>query len=459
MRNLRFKDSIAINYIVTTALLIGIVFVAFFMAVNVVVPNHLNEEIKILTTQHLDAIEVKDCKVSFKSHDEWLEREHNTVGVSPVFIEFVGVNGELIDKSPNLKDSRLHFNPEAEECIFYDDELVEKRIRQAQTPIYNSDNEVIGYLLIAISREGVSDAIVILKNIMLITYPIVLIVLFFVARFIAGRNIAPINSIIETSNRITHQNLKERILLPVNKDELYTLSETINHLLDRLEGAVEREKNFTSYASHEFRTPLAVLKGTMEVLIRKPRTSEEYEKKIRYCIKKIDDLNTLVNQLLTITRRENEKIVLALESHSVSDLVNNSILNLLFEIEHKKIEVSISVGDYSVYTDGHIFSTILNNILCNAIKYSPENSRIEITATEENNKLCCEVRDYGSGITEGDMEHIFEKFYRSDAHSNASGMGLGLVIAKQCVELLKGELLISNHVDGGVVACMRIPLS
>ncbi|WP_321538772.1 histidine kinase dimerization/phospho-acceptor domain-containing protein [Flavobacterium piscinae] len=127
------------------------------------------------------------------------------------------------------------------------------------------------------------------------------------ARFFAGRSIKPVQTIIETSNQITKDNLKTRIPLPQNKDELFVLSENINSLLNRIENAVDREKQFTSDASHELRTPLAVIKGTMEVLIRKPRNEAEYKEKIRFCIDEIDRLNTMVDQLLLLARFENQK--------------------------------------------------------------------------------------------------------------------------------------------------------
>ena len=128
------------------------------------------------------------------------------------------------------------------------------------------------------------EIVLILKNILLISFPIILILLFLIARFFAGKSIQPIRTVIETSNKITKDNLQTRIPLPQNKDELYILSQNINNLLDRIENAIEREKQFTSDASHELRTPLAVIKGTMEVLIRKPRNQQEYEDKIQFCI-------------------------------------------------------------------------------------------------------------------------------------------------------------------------------
>ena len=120
--------------------------------------------------------------------------------------------------------------------------------------------------------------------------------LIFNRSFFAGRSIKPVTNIIKTSSQITKDNLTTRIELPNNKDELFTLSKTINDLLERMEEAVEREKQFTSDASHELRTPLAVIKGTLEVLVRKPREKQEYEEKlVSVSTKSIDSIHLLTS--------------------------------------------------------------------------------------------------------------------------------------------------------------------
>jgi len=156
---------------------------------------------------------------------------------------------------------------------------------------------------------SLQDATMVLHNLlktMVILYPLILLLLFIIARIIAGKSIKPISAIIKTSNIITKDNLKSRIQLPQNQDELYILSQTINSLLDRIENTIEREKQFTSDASHELRTPLTVIKGTLEVLIRKPRQHEEYIEKINFCISEVNRLNHLVDQLLLLARFENQ---------------------------------------------------------------------------------------------------------------------------------------------------------
>src|SRR5690606_17169442 len=123
--------------------------------------------------------------------------------------------------------------------------LKEINIRQVQFPIFH-DEALIGYVVIAMSLQDAKAVVTNLSEILFIGYFLILIVLYFITRFIVGRSIKPISSIIETTSLISKDNLSTRIPLPQNKDELYKLSQTINNLLDRIESAIEREKQFTS---------------------------------------------------------------------------------------------------------------------------------------------------------------------------------------------------------------------
>jgi signal transduction histidine kinase len=461
MKNFSFRNRIALNYIITTALLIGIVFVTIFIVVEIGVSNHLNDDLQTEVDRHSQEVEVKNGTIALKRHKEWMEREHNTVGVDPVFIEFLDIDGNLIDKSPNLKESHLLYDLKQNDNVFFDGELAEKRIRQVQVPILNERGERVGHLLVAVAREGSEVVLETLGRILLTTYPFILIILFFVARFIAGRSIKPINEIIDTSNRITKDNLTSRIPLPHNKDELYVLSDTINQLLDRIEKTIEREKSFTSYASHEFRTPLAVLKGTLEVLIRKPRQQEEYEEKVNYCIKEVDRLNHLVDELLILTRYENLKQSLKWENTDIKMIVDESLKYLERNMQQKNMRIltNISSTDIPFRTDIYLLSTIIHNILSNAIKYSHRDSEIDINVQAEDNTILLEIADKGIGISEEDLEMVFDKFYRSTDHADIKGFGLGLPIVKRFCSLLNIKIQINSKEGVGTTVKLQIPQS
>ena len=305
MLSFSFKNRIAFNYILSSSILIAIVFLSIFTIVKYSVNQHINEEIQEELYKHLDDVSTDSNDTYLIQVDQWRAREHNSISVNPVFVEFYDNNKQLIDKSPNLKNSNVELLENSKNNKFSDTKLNGIPIRQIQTPIINKE-KVVGYLVVAMSLEDF-EIVQILKNILLISYPLILILLFLIARFFAGKSIKPVSTIIDTSSQITKDNLKTRIPLPVNKDELYVLSQNINNLLDRVENAIEREKQFTSDASHELRTPLAVMKGTMEVLIRKPRDQKEYEEKINFCISEVDRLNHMVDQLLLLARFENQK--------------------------------------------------------------------------------------------------------------------------------------------------------
>lgn len=451
MIQLSFKNRIALNYIITTGLLVLAVFSAIYFIVRLTVYNHIDENLLIEVRDHLSEIKIEKKAVILMDAEEWEEREHNSVDVNPVFVQFLDLNKKLIEKSPNLKNEKLVFDKSKSGFELFDTKLLNNKIRQIQVPLHVK-SEKIGYLIIAMS---LSDSTKVLENLLdtlLITFPIILLLLFFIARFLAGRSISPINEIINTSKIITKDNLKTRIPLPKTRDELFVLSTTINNLLNRIEDAIEREKQFTSDASHELRTPLTVIKGTLEVLIRKPRDNKEYEEKINYCINEVDHLNSLVDQLLLMARFENQKQNINKESIYLnaaildvltlnSERINDKKMNLIFDAKE----------EFTIFSDNYLVVTILRNIISNAIKYSNDNSEVLISLKRENQKISCTITDKGIGIEKEDLTSILNPFFRSNAldHSDIKGNGLGLFIVKRMTDLLQIDFKIESEIGVG----------
>lgn len=458
MQQLSFKNRIASHYIITTALLIFVVFFVIYSIVKLSVYNHLNTDIAKEVKNHLNEIGIKNNTFYLMHAREWEEREHNTVDVNPVFIQFLDKKGDVIEKSPNLKNEVLYFNKDIPNNELFDTKILGNKIRQIQVPIFEG-SKIIGYLIIAMSLEG---ALIVLQNlaeILIIAYPLILIVLFFIARFIAGRSIKPISSIIKTSNIITKDNLTSRIPLPQNKDELFVLSQTINNLLDRIETAIEREKQFTSDASHELRTPLTVIKGTLEVLIRKPRNPAEYEEKINFCVKEVNRLNHLVDQLLLLARFENQTQTLKLENVYLNALFLDTIARYSSSIQAKKINVLTEFSqDFYLKTDNYLFSIIINNLISNAVKYSNSNDDLTVKIINNGVKVECHIIDSGIGIPAEDLERIFNPFYRSKSsdHPEIKGTGLGLSIVKKLCSLLGITISITSQEDVGTKVILSL---
>lgn len=457
MNPLSFKNRIAFYYIISTGLLIFVVFFGIYSIVRYSVYSHVNNDILSEVKKHITEIKINKNHISLIHKDEWRELEHNTVDVNPVFVQFMDKNGIIVEKSPNLKKQFLKLHPEMLNNELFDTKLVKNTIRQIQVPLFQ-DTKIIGYLLIAMSLEDATMVLNNLLDILVFAYPLILLVLFIIARFIAGRSIKPISSIIETSNIITKDNLKSRILLPQNQDELYVLSQTINNLLDRIENTIEREKQFTSDASHELRTPLTIIKGTLEVLIRKPRNHSEYEEKINFCITEVDRLNHLVDQLLLLARFENQKKGLKIEKTLLNAVILETLSRHSSIIQSKNIEVTtILESDYYLATDSYLLSIIINNLVSNALKYSQEKARLEVKVGILDGSLICQITDTGIGIPPEDLQKIYDQFYRSKSneHIDIKGTGLGLSIVKRLCLLLNIDINISSQEHIGTIVSLK----
>ena len=460
MLSFSFKNRIAFNYILSSSILIAIVFLSIFTIVKYSVNQHINEEIQEELYKHLDDGSTDSNDTYLIQVDQWRAREHNSISVNPVFVEFYDNNKQLIDKSPNLKNSNVELLENSKNNKFSDTKLNGIPIRQIQTPIINKE-KVVGYLVVAMSLEDF-EIVQILKNILLISYPLILILLFLIARFFAGKSIKPVSTIIDTSSQITKDNLKTRIPLPVNKDELYVLSQNINNLLDRVENAIEREKQFTSDASHELRTPLAVMKGTMEVLIRKPRDQKEYEEKINFCITEVDRLNHMVDQLLLLARFENQKQNIKNETIYLNAIILDNLTRFSSKIENKKLKVNTEFSeDFYIQSDNYLVSIVISNLISNAIKYSNKNGEININLVNNNNQISFSIADKGIGISPVDIDKIFNSFYRSDVtnHAEIKGTGLGLSIVKRLCDLLKLEIAVESKLNQGTTFILSFPLA
>ncbi len=233
---------------------------------------------------------------------------------------------------------------------------------------------------------------------------------------------------------------------------LYFVSRSVaRKSLQPLHEALERERAFTSYASHEFRTPLAVLKGSMEVLIRKPRTEEEYRRKIRECISEVDSMNEMVEDLLTLTRVESGRRMLEWQSVGVSELLDDVVSRYAEQLISRGITVQVSAKpeELTVCTDRRALSTMLSNIISNAVKYCNERGTITIAAYQSEHAVTIRVVNTGNGIPRDELSQVFQQFYRGreTQQQHAKGFGLGLAIVKHFADMIGAT--VSIYSDAG----------
>ena len=449
--SLSFKNRIALHYMVATAIIMAVAVGTVYFVVKETVYKNLDDDLSFEALKHTGEIELVGDSIQIINRDEWEEREHRELQVNPVFIQIIDKEGNFMAKSPNLKEEKLSFRRQNPFGGHFNETLNDRAIRQIQLPI-EKNGKIKGFIIVAMSLESSNMVLFNLKNVMIISYVLLLAGLYFISRYLAGRSIIPVRNITETTKRITKNNLNERVVLPQNKDELYDLSFSINELLQRIENAIERKRQFTSDASHELRTPLSTLKGTLEVLIRKPRERSEYEDKIKFSLTEIDRMTATIEQLLLLAR-------LDVNSRTVDQSLV-PLPNIIEDIlsRHKKAilqkELSLEFHDWGsienmvplYYTD-----LILDNIIGNAVKYSKNGTTVRITIEQIASKIVCKVQDEGIGIKKEDLKNLFNHFFRSDAlnHKSISGNGLGLSIAKKAADAINAKILVQSEYGNG----------
>jgi len=459
--SLPFKDRIALYYVLTTAALILAAYLVVFGVVRHQVYTDLDADLRFEANKHLGELAGEAGNLRFAYKAEWQEREHREVQVNPVFIELTDLQGRVLDRSPNLLTNELTLTNPATGRAPLNSTLRGQPIRQVQV-LVRRGGQLAGYLLAGMSSAAAQHVLDSLAGVLLASFPVVLLALFAGARLLAGRSIAPIAQITATTNRITRNNLAERIALPARPDELHTLASAINGLLARIEQAVAREKQFTADASHELRTPLAALKGTLEVLVRKPRTPAEYEAHIGLGIQEIDRLTHLVEQLLVLARFENHTQSLNRQALNLLDCVHDVLHRHRASLAAKRIRVDVAdaAPAAAVASDPFLVGLILDNVLSNAVKYSPAGSTIRVGLAATATHLRCTIADQGLGIAAADLDHIFQPLFRSNAlaHKHISGSGLGLSIVAKACALLGVEPAVASELGRGTTFTLRFPL-
>lgn len=443
-----YKEKIAQRLTLVTALLVMVVFGIIYLVVDYTVVNTIDQELEMESNKHVGQIFLANGEIKFMHKDEWQEQEHQEIQLNPIFIEIVDLEGNSMDKSPNLRSNRLLFHPDwnSKEGAWTIN-IGGQEVRQKQM-LLKHEGKPEGYMLLATSFEDARDLLNNLRNILLILYPGILISLFLTMRYLAGKSIQPIQKIIAKTNQITQSNLNERVTVLDQEDEIGQLTRSINELLNRLEQSMIREKQFTSDASHELRTPLSVMRGTLEVLIRKPRTSEEYVKKIQTALESIDRMSAMIDQLLALARVErsggsmkDEVEIMSFVEEVAAQIERETAREVRFHTE-ESIPVFVQVSEKSL-------QMILNNLIQNAIKYSDGTIDLEIKV--EDGKPLIFVKDQGHGIGEESIKKIFDPFYRdpSALEKLIPGTGLGLAIVKKLAQESGIEISVTSELGSG----------
>ena len=455
--NLHFKKRIAIFNTIAVAITTFIVFVVIYYVVSFSSFQHLDNDIKAEMEEVFNNINWENDSIQINKMPEWDEAEHQQIEVNPTFIQIVNIDGKAIFKSINLQDDYLLIHPNNNKTSFYNTTINTQKIRQGQFPIINKNKKTIGYLTIGVSQEESSSVLHNLFIVLCFTYLILVFVLYLIMYYVASKAIKPVQKLIQSASQINESNISSRLPLPNNKDEIYKLATTFNDLLNRIENSIEQQKQFTADASHEMRTPLTIIKGTLEVLLRKERTPEQYEKKINEVISQTDRLSYLFDQLLQLARAESNNTIIKKEKIILKEKIDHLINGGDLLLNKNQIKYNIP-SNCVVFADAALLDRILENIISNAIKYNTPNGNITFEWNEKSNSLL--IKDEGIGISKDQQPYLFNRFYRADnsRSSEIKGNGLGLSIVKKLCELQHIKISVESAENKGTSFTLQFPV-
>jgi len=305
-----------------------------------------------------------------------------------------------------------------------------------------------------------ADYMSILGGIIFISNVIGLFIISIVGSKASKKFLSPLKSMTDTVREISINALDKRLNVKGSKNELKDLAKTFNEMLDRIESSVEQQNQFVSDASHELRTPISVIQGYANLLHRWGKDDREVLQESIAAIKsESENMKQLIEKLLFLARGDKNAQKVEKEDFILSELIDELVRET--KLVHKNHHIGSDYNEkFNVYADRKLIKEALRIFVDNSIKYTPEGGTIKLDCYLRYNTAVITIGDTGIGISEEDIPHIFERFYRADKSRTKSsgGTGLGLSIAKWILDEHNGKIDVWSKLDIGTVIKIIIPV-
>jgi len=282
--------------------------------------------------------------------------------------------------------------------------------------------------------------------------------------FLARKSLAPVVAMSSQAGHIGAANLHERLAVQNERDELGHLARSFNKLLDRLSESFERQQRFIADASHELRTPVAIMRGEAEVaLSRKTRSADEYRESLSSLQHEAERLTHIVEDLFTLTRADAGQYPIQLREFYLDELVTDCVHSARTLALAKKISLNFEpTAESPIYADESLLRRMMLNLLDNAIKYTPESGSITVASSKVGGHYAVSITDTGNGVPAEMQPRIFERFFRADKarsrpENDGGGAGLGLSISRWIAEAHHGRLELTRSDSTGSTFTAYLP--
>lgn len=436
MRKVSLKFKLTVLYtVLMTSVVCGILTLLFSLNSQELlysVRNQLEETV----AEARNDITYSNGKLKFDS--DLLELEHG------IFLSIYASDGTLLygkipyefENSVPFDDGNIRRYQGTDETMFYVLDLI------YQIPEYGVV-DIRGITSITEAEASLKMMI----HLAAVLLPLLVILMAVLGYFMTRRTLQPVAYITGTAKAIWEDgDFSRRIALGNGRDEIYTLADTFDQLLERVENSLKREQQFTSDVSHELRTPVSTMQLQCEELLHSNRVDKETKEQIGVLYEKIRYLSQMISQLLLLSRADQGKAQLMMEEINSGELAELAVEEIKANAEEKGIHIHLDIDPgIRMYADETLLIRFWMNLLKNAVTYGRENGTIHVKLQKYENEIQGEVSDDGIGIAAEDLPHIWERFYQADrSRTGGENAGLGLSMVKWIVEVHHGTIAVES---------------
>ncbi|MDA8402834.1 MAG: ATP-binding protein [Desulfobacteraceae bacterium] len=387
------------------------------------------------------------------------------------FINILNVHGQPIIRSQNFTHAisdlfRQNIPLALNHIAFKDIHYQSEWLRAISLPFLYGD----GHLLVIQIATPLNSVIHVLTRLLYFIGGSVLFILAltsFMGGFFARRILKPVREVTRIADDISHTDLNLRIPKTEADDEMQELIRSLNAMIGRLETAFAHVNQFSSHVAHELKTPLAIVKGEMELALRETRSADEYQRVLQVSLEEIDRLVRIVRDLLLLARLDYSLDVFSFEKFDLAAFLIEIHEQCNILAEPKKLEIrldinpNIAAAPLYIRGDRTHLRRLFLNLIHNAVKFTPEKGRIMIALDTLPGHAQVTVSDTGSGIAPQNIASVFNPFFhtRPDDPDAEPGSGLGLSIAQAIAKAHKGEISLQSPSGEGATFTVRLPLA
>ncbi|GAB6419287.1 HAMP domain-containing sensor histidine kinase [Bacillus luti] len=453
MKKLSIKMKVTLWYTGLVVIIMALVLAFILASSDKVVLFNMKNQLKSTVKESIEDIKYKQGQLKIDDEFETLEDGVNLLIYSKQGELLAGNSPAGFNKKVSLKSDEIQTIKNGnKEWIVYDF-------------LHNVGGDEQVWVRGIMTMNQLSSTMNTLIVVTLITFPLLILIAAVGGYFITQRAFRPVKQMSDSASEIGDgKDLSKRINLQgSSKDEIYHLAQTFDNMFERLEKSFESEKQFTSDASHELRTPTSVIISQCEYGLSQRNNPKEMEESLEVILRQSSKMSSLISQLLLLARVDQGKHdTFQFECINMSELTEIVVEELSLMVQEASIDITTNIEeDLFIKADQTLMMRLLMNLLTNAIAYGKENGSVNIQLFRDGTNIIGKVSDNGIGISEQHIAKIWERFYRVDAartSSNIGNTGLGLSMVKWIVELHGGEITVESKLGEGSTFTFTLPI-